>query len=140
MSFRIDMLAVAGDLRQLPQDEFDIRTTRVIRRLRAWTPASGSAEVGKGLPTNGDLEIDPRPKVIKTAPDRFEVGPITPASSGGGYTYDQLNPVDVAGTDFHYVLIGPSGREAPCTLIDIKDRKAFSYYLVLQSRDRSDPD
>jgi hypothetical protein len=135
VSFRTDLLAVAADLRQLPEDEFDIRITSVVRRLRTWS----SGEIGSGVPTNSDLAIDPRPKVVKLAGERFKVGPITPTFPGGGYTYAQLNPSDSPGVDFVYVLTGPSGAEETCALMRIDDRKAFSWYLELQSTDRAEP-
>lgn len=37
----------------------------------------------------------------------IEVGPITPAHSGGGYTVEQLNPAINGQEAFHYLVKGP---------------------------------
>ena len=133
-TLRTGLLPVFDSARTLI-DNLGLRTTRVIRRTKAWS----GGQVGLGTLTTTDIELVPRPKVRDAGPGMVTVGPITPAFAGGGYDADDLKPSETASQDVIWILIGADGEETPYRLAGSDSRRAFRYMLTLQELDREDP-
>lgn len=140
MSFRTSFLGVLDRLRYLTGPTgFDIRTSSVTRRIETWSGSSDGPEIGTGDVSADDLEIVPRPKVVEQGNGALIVAPITPASTTGGYTVDQLNPRDLdPGQRLVYVVNGPNG-EHFYQLVEIDTSRPFKYTLHLAPLDRDPP-
>lgn len=105
MSLRDDVLPIINAGWQTVQDLGFAPYTVTIRTV-TWS----SGEVGTGTPTYSDLTLSPNPLVEeKEDGTALLIGPIQPAHSGGGYTYAQLRPTDVAGQEFYYRVTGVNG-------------------------------
>lgn len=121
MTLRTSLLAVAGRARAIPQ-------ALGLRTIRVWTRGSvrtTSALIDGGSTTNTDVELSPRPAVREldtvdasywgaeaagltagyALADLFEVGPITPDHTGGGYTWAELRPLTTTPTNASRILL-----------------------------------
>jgi hypothetical protein len=138
MSFRTELLKTVVKIREIPGPTgLDILTTRVIVRTRTWS----GGEVKLGTPSDVEIELFPRPRVRDAGGGgtTVTIGPITPQNADGGYTPIQLNPEESDGVESYYILIGPDGEERAYKLIEINDKRAFSYTLTLQALERRTP-
>lgn len=139
MSLRTDILPVVDELRGLAgPSNFDVRTTRLTIRTRVW---SGGRR-GSGVSQDTDLVLPQIYKVvllttkeIAGSGGRYEmgdvrIGPITPASTSGGFTSEQLKPSGAQGTEIIYVLTGAVTGEY--ALVSLNTDKPFGYYLVIR--------
>jgi hypothetical protein len=136
-TLRQALLPVADTIRALAgPTALDIRVYTITVRTRVWS----GGEVGLGAPADSDLSIVPLPKVRPVASSRdLLVGPMTPTYGTGGYTPAQLNPSDVAGTEFYYVVLGPDGVNRPYVLTAINSTRPFSLFVQLTPLDRKVP-
>jgi hypothetical protein len=136
-TLRQALLPVADTIRALAgPTKLDIRVYTITVRTRLWS----GGEVTLGTPTDTDLSITPLPKV-RLLPSSREllVGPMTPVYTTGGYTPAQLNPQDVPGTEFYYIVTGPDTVNRNYTLTAIDATRPFSIFVTLTPLDRKVP-
>lgn len=130
-----DLREIVNDARGIV-DDLGVRVVQVTIRTRMWDGGG----IQTGTATVSDREILPRPKVIGVAGDpTIRVTSIVPAFSGGGYTPEQLNPPDLAETDWFYVVTFPDGVGRPFKLLRLTTVKALRYELELESLGRVVP-
>jgi hypothetical protein len=122
-----------------------------------WTAADGRNDIGTGTPTpNASLPIGDvfpgsglqNPKVIGTSGDpEVTIDLITPAyyaadgvTQLGGFTPDQLNPLDSPGLEYLYVLGWPQGpRNYALSARGVEFHRPMHYTLHLIAVDRAVP-
>ena len=135
MTLRDDLLPILdGVARRLP-DTLGFRGESLTVRVRTW---SGGA-VRLGVPTDSDLLITPRPKLTRSPDGRgFIVEGITPAYSGGGYTYEQIRPTLTTGQEVLYIVTGDFGTHE-YTSANVDTSKSTRYTLHLSGLERAVP-
>lgn len=135
-TLRESLLPVVESIRGIPGPiGVDVRTTTVTRRLRTWSGAS----VGLGAPTDSDITISPRPKVLETmAGNEVLVGPITPKQGATGYSQSDLLPTTSAAQEVSWVLAGANGTRE-YELVDIDTSRPFRFMLRLRALERARP-
>lgn len=145
MSLRSALLPLFDQLRGLP-NTLGLRLYKITVRVRTW---SGS-RVGLGTKTDTDTVLHTQggaaPVKVRqltakdvvasgglyTAAD-YEVGPITPAYSGGGYDPSAFDPPETANTEVFYQLTGPGFPEgAWFRKVGSDVSKNFRYTFVLR--------
>ncbi|MFO0610793.1 MAG: hypothetical protein U0324_46960 [Polyangiales bacterium] len=151
MSLRDDLLPVLNELRGLA-DEFGLRTIAVTVRERVYSLPPGT--VGATVTATNDTALTPAPAVrparehradeaIVDGPYadataqprtlRYEVGPITPAHVGGGYSAAQLMPGDSETRRVTLVLSGGQhGEGEEYRVVRLDDSKPFRIMLVVE--------
>lgn len=130
MALRDDLLPIFYEARQMIQD-FGLRTHRVLLRTYQW---SGS-RANSGDQSVTDVEILPRPRVRETA-DGYTVDKITPETTLGGYTVEDLVPVQNARRQLVFVVVDPDGNERECLPVpgvnSVATDRNFGYSLTLR--------
>lgn len=119
----IDAHRRAADAGRRAAELAGARTTSVTVRVRTYSGAMGAS--GSVLAAQIDTVLSPRPRVRQLGPGEssfygggpgsgpsvagarvYEIGPITLAYSGGGYTIADLAPAESPSTRVTYVLSG----------------------------------
>lgn len=121
MTLRDDLRAIAESVRAIPQ-EMGLRAIRVWIRAATRTKA---ALLPGGTTSNADVEIVPRPAVVQletvdpsywgaeavgltqgyAQSELFQIGPITPEHTAGGYSKDDLIPLTASTTQASRFLL-----------------------------------
>jgi hypothetical protein len=138
MSGIVDELrAIVAAGRRIVDSDIGLRPVTVKVRTVTWD--GGKVQRGTGTPS--DLDITPNPRVEGQAGDpAIKISKITPAYSangGGGYTKEQLAPLDSAGVETYYVITWADGIERKYQLMRITESgrasRALEYVLELQA-------
>lgn len=129
-----DILPIVDDAWTLV-DDLGFSPNSITIRTRTWS----GGEVQVGDPTVSDLVLEPNPPTKEIGGDKILlVGPITPTHSAGGYSYAQLRPSDVAGTEYYYIVTGNNGANR-YALKSIDTSESFEMMLVLEALERRMP-
>lgn len=151
MTLRDDMLPVLDELRGLA-DEFGLRPITVTVRTRVYSLPPG--DVGATLLSTTNTAVTPTP-VVKPArlyrddeairdgeyadatgqPRllRYDIGPITPAYSGGGFDASSLMPNDTNTRRVTIVLVGGQhGAGEEYRVMKVDDSKPFRITLTVE--------
>jgi hypothetical protein len=125
-------------------DTLGLRQFTITVRTRTWTGGPGGPQKRLGTSTDVDLVLVPKPKVKELAEGTILVGPITPKTSTGtvGYLPSQLNPADVAGVEFYWLVEGPfaSGVTSAAYIpVAVDTSKPFRYMITCQTLNRARP-
>lgn len=150
MGLRDELLPLVENLRAIP-GELGFRQFSVFIRTTKWT----GARVGLGTPTVSTVQLlvggqnpkvrQVRQKDVVAGSDEFqnalwEIGPVTPTFSGGGYSADDLGPInDGTPTTMEYILKGP-GMPASgllCVKYDDSNDRSLRHTVRVKSTGRA---
>lgn len=157
MSLRDDLLPVLDEVRGLA-GELGLRTITVTVRVRVYSAPPGVVGAAVTSTTSTTLTPTPRVRPARVQRDdeavvdgpftdstgqprllRYEVGPITPAYPGGGYTVASLMPSDDLTRRVTIVLAGGQhGDGEEYSVVRVDDTKPFRVMLTVE-RTRQGP-
>lgn len=130
------LLPLVQSLRGIPE-RLGWHAMEVTVRVRTWS----GGQVRLGTFTDADTPIKPNPNVRETGDGRgLVVDKITPASAGGGLTYERINPAPflTPSQEVFYVVKGQFG-ERVYTAAHIDTSSPITTKLYLTGLERAVP-
>lgn len=133
-TLRDGLIPEIDGIRAIPE-QLGVRVSTVRRILRTWTGPG----VNLGTYTDSVIEFHPTPKVRELlSGNELDVGPITPAMLGVGYTYASVRPTCTSAQEVFFTVTNIAG-EKRYELIDIDTSRPFRMHLRLRTLERTRP-